>query len=146
MEMAKKAQGTGAVCKKKRKTVVEAYIDPQIIIPIPSEERSRIYLMKHKELIGKSVRLSSVFRWYTNRQGKDYPPSVSSSLRLPPVNNDDIDIHAQKEAEEHGDKHGLADEEEEHGDDEHGLADEEVREEDENEDFNLQYYNFNGAI
>ena len=68
------------------------------------------------------VCLSSVFQWHTNREDQDYPFLVPSSLRLPAVNIDDIDIHAQKEAEEHGDEHGLADEEEEHGD-EHGLAD-----------------------
>ena len=79
----------------------KAYIDPQTIIPIPSEERSRLYFMKQKEVIGKSVRLSSVFQWYTDRKGQDYPPSVSSAaLRLPGVNDDDIEMqHAQKEAE-----------------------------------------------
>ena len=67
--------------------------------------------------------MSSVFQWYTDRKGQDYPPSVSSALRLPGVNDDDIEMqHAQKEAEEdHGDEHGLADEEVRDG-----LADEEV--------------------
>ena len=102
--------------------------------------------MKHKELIGKSVRLSSVFQWYTNNQGHDYAPSVSSSLRLPPINNDNMDIHGQKEAEEHGGEHGLADEEVRDGPPRKhttymAIADKEevIFEEDDNE-------NYNGAV
>ena len=142
MEQAKEAERTGVVLKKKKKTTVEAYVDPEIIIPIPSEERAASYLVKHKEVIGKSVRLSSVFKWYTDRQGQDYPPAVFSALRQPSVNDDDHDIDmedAQKEAEEeeHGDEHGPANVEDEPADVEEWLG--YPFEEDDNE-------NYNGAI
>ena len=102
MEEAKEAARAGGAVKSKRRTTVDAYVDPKIIIRIPSEEGARLFLEKHKEVLLKSVRLNAVFNWYSNRQGQNYPPAVLSALRQRSVTHDDevIDMTpAEKEAE-----------------------------------------------
>ena len=100
MEEAKEAERAGAPVKKKKRTTVDAYIDPKIIIPIPSEERARLYREKHAEVLTKSVRLSAVIKWYADRQGQNFPPAVLSALRQPSVTHDDAEKKAEEQEQE----------------------------------------------
>ena len=121
MEEAKEATRAGGSVKKKRRTTVDCYLDPKIIIQIPSEEGARLFREKHNEVLRKSVRLNAVFDWYTNRQGQNYPPAVLSALRQRSVTHHDevIDMTPGEKEAEVEEQEAEEEQEEEEGAEEH---------------------------
>ena len=65
------AQGLPA--PKRRKTTGEACKERKTMIPLPSEEKAKAYMEKHRATVERSVRLKSVFNFYTNKEGVEWP-------------------------------------------------------------------------
>ena len=69
IEAAVAATDQGLPAPKRRKTTGEAFQEPKTMIPSPSEEKAKAYMEKHGATVKKSVRLTSVFNFYTDKGG-----------------------------------------------------------------------------